>query len=278
MKNILAGFRLKEMNKSGMIKLMSELLLHLDNWGWEPLTPVNIGDQREQMRVTICFKYSRQVGRSARSGEKALASLDVPQKVSSCSVEFTGRMMIFYNVPATVLADIVITSSSELSGVSAGVVSVLSDYISLRLPIISRPSVFVEFLPRRLALRSLPSDVIGCFSKAGYNLSVTINLSDTDSVFFFILDKSRSEDIRQLTKQVAGLGLKDSLTPFQPIVKRRKSSFFRSFNDRASLRMRLQRSLKKKRGLNVEWYQQKNQDCGTDWEDVEDEDLPSSSM
>ena len=122
------------------------------------------------------------------------------------------------------------------------------------------------------------SDVIACLSKAGFKLSIVINLSETDSVFFFIIDRQKcSQDIRQLNKQVAGLGLKDSLSPFQPIVKRRKSSFFRSFNDRASLKRRMQRSLKRKFGFEIEkvrWFQQTCSDSGTDadYEDVEEEE------
>ena len=108
-------------------------------------------------------------------------------------------------------------------------------------------------------------------------MSIVINLSETNSVFFFILDRQKgSKDIRQLNKQVAGLGLKDSLSPFQPIVKRRKSSFFRSFNDRASLKRRMQRSLKRKFGFDrekVRWFQQTCSDSGTeaDYEDIEEE-------
>ena len=256
------------MNKSVMIKFLSELLLHLDNSGWEPLTPVNIGDQVKQMIVTICFK------RSGPRKKIVGTSIDVPQRVSCCSVEITDSQIIFYTVPATVLADIIITSSSDLAGVSSGVVSIISDYITLQLPIISRPSVFLQFRPRHETRRnsSLKSDIIGCFSNAGYNLSIVISLNHNDSVFFFILSRSSSGEVRQLTRQVAGLGLKDSLSPFQPIVKRRKSSFFRSFNDRASLRKRLERSLKRKFGLNVgqvDWYQRNSSNLSTDWEDVE---------
>ena len=122
------------------------------------------------------------------------------------------------------------------------------------------------------------SDVIACLFKAGFKLSIVINLSETDSVFFFIIDRQKgSQDIRQLNKQVAGLGLKDSLSPFQPIVKRRKSSFFRSFNDRASLKRRMQRSLKRKFGFDrekVRWFQQTCSDSGTDgdYENIEEEE------
>ena len=122
------------------------------------------------------------------------------------------------------------------------------------------------------------SDIIACLSKAGFKLSIVINLSETNSVFFFIIDRQKgSQDIRQLNKQVAGLGLKDSLSSFQPIVKRRKSSFFRSFNDRASLKRRMQRSMKRKFGFDrekVRWFQQTCSDSGTDgdYEDIEEEE------
>ena len=274
---------MKKMNKTGMIKLISELLLHMQNSGWEPLTPITIGDRDKKMAVTICFKHLESVPPNQKCSVPQ--SMDVPQRVSTCSIEISGRLMMFYNVPATVLADILITFSSELAGVSAGVVSVLSDYISLEVPVISVPSVFVEFKPNSSALRNLSdkSDVIACLSNAGYRLSIVINLSDSDSVFFFIIDSHRSKDVRQLTKQVAGLGLRDSLTYFQPIVKRRKSSFFRSFNNRESLKRRLQKSMKRKFGHNkgkVEWYQQTSTDIGTDceYEDIELEDLQAKKL
>lgn len=150
------AFRMKRINKSGMIKLISELLVHLHSSGWEPLTPVTIGSTLKNMSVTICFKYKGHLQRANANLRCAggTRSLDVPQATSSCSIEFRDKMMIFYSVPATVLADLVTTCSSDLAGVSAGVVSIISDYIALKLPVISRPSVFVEFLPRSSAMRN----------------------------------------------------------------------------------------------------------------------------
>ena len=146
------AFRMKRINKSGMIKLLSELLVHLHSSGWEPLTPVTIGNHLKNLSVTICFKQKGNLQR-ANANLKSL-SLDVPQAISSCSIEFSDEMMIFYSVPATVLADLVTTCSSDLAGVSAGVVSIISDYIALKLPVISRSSVFVEFLPRSSTMRN----------------------------------------------------------------------------------------------------------------------------
>ena len=151
------AFRMKRINKSGMIKLISELLVHLHSSGWEPLTPVTIGSRQRNMSVTICFKYKGNLQRDDASlrGAGGTRSLDVPQATSSCSIEFRDKTMIFYSVPATVLADLVTTCSSDLAGVSAGVVSIISDYIALKLPVISRPSVFVEFLRKPLRNRAL---------------------------------------------------------------------------------------------------------------------------
>ena len=150
------AFRMKRINKSGMIKLISELLVHLHSSGWEPLTPVTIGSELKNLSVTICFKYKghHQPAKANLKCSGGTRSLDVPQSISSCSIEFSGKMMIFYSVPATVLADLVTTCSSDLAGVSAGVVSIISDYIALKLPVISRPSVFVEFLPRPSTIRN----------------------------------------------------------------------------------------------------------------------------
>ena len=104
-----------------------------------------------------------------------------------------------------------------------------------------------------------------------------ISISNNISVYFFIMEKRKSNELRQLSKQKAGLGMRDSLVPFQPIVNRRKSSFFRSFNGRTSLRKRVQLSVIRKVGSiksgQQDWFKQTSTDIGTDseYEDIEDE-------
>ena len=70
----------------------------------------------------------------------------------------------------------------------------------------------------------------------------------TSRVFFFIksVDDNKAE-VRVPNNAGAGLGEKDTLSVYRPLLLRHKSSFFRSYNGKtASLRKKVQASLRKK--------------------------------
>ena len=95
--------------------------------------------------------------------------------------------------------------------------------------------------------------IIACLVRERYTLSMTINMDATSRVYFFIRDKeadaSRRTEIRMPNMAAgAGLGEKDTLSVYRPILIRSKSSFFRSYHGRSgpSMRRKVISSLRKK--------------------------------
>jgi hypothetical protein len=95
--------------------------------------------------------------------------------------------------------------------------------------------------------------IIACLVRERFTLSMTINMDATSRVYFFIRDSeadaSRRSEIRMPNMAAgAGLGEKDTLSVYRPILVRSKSSFFRSYHGRSgpSLRRKVISSLRKK--------------------------------
>ena len=270
------------------IKLLSEILLHLHNRGWNPLTPITIGSNEKRM-ITICFEkredahlqlagfYRRISSQSHASDHQSASSLDTPLETLCCSVECHGASLILHSLPATVISDLVSVYIADIIAVSSGVMSVIQDYIENDLPVVQGNIKYIQL--RKQSGPENKTNIIACLSRAGFKLSVVISISSTISVYFFIMEKRKSDQLRQLSKQKAGLGMRDSLVPFQPIVNRRKSSFFRSFNGRTSLRRRVEQSVIRKVGpikaAQTDWFRQTSTDTGTDseFEDIEDDNV-----
>lgn len=238
--------------------------------------------------ITICFEkredahlqhaglYRRISSHSTASGDHPSApSIDTPLETLCCSVECHGTSLILHSLPATVISDLVSVYLADITAVSSGVMSVIQDYIEQDLPVVQGNIKYIQL--RKQSGTENRANIIACLSRAGYNLSIVISISNNISVYFFIMEKRKSNELRQLSKQKAGLGMRDSLVPFQPIVNRRKSSFFRSFNGRTSLRKRVQLSVIRKVGSiksgQQDWFKQTSTDIGTDseYEDIEDE-------
>ena len=290
-KNLTYAFKVKTMNKITMIKLISEILIHLHKRGWNPLTPVTMGNEEKNMIITICFEKTsdslsnRRPSLFSIESNNKKSSVYVPQETLCCSIECNGQTMTLHSLPATILSELVNTCQEDILSVSTGVMSIISDYVSHNIPVINANSLLIKFKRNRKKNETDDGSnqhMIACLSRAGYKLSVVIYFGAKRAVYFFIVDRKHSEELRQLNKQVAGLGLKDSLTSYQPIVNRRKSSFFRSFNGRASLKRRVRLSLHRKlrressktMSKKPEWYQQTSTDIGTDceYEDLLDDD------
>ena len=120
--------------------------------------------------------------------------------------------------------------------------------------------------------------IIACLAQEGYKLSMVINMNTTSRVFFFIKDQEDSKEVRVLDMAGAGLGSKDTLSIYRPIVSRSKSSFFRSFKRKPSLSKRIRASLRKKVNrksskplremtdstevTDIAWWQQTSTDSG----------------
>ena len=289
-KNLTYAFRVKTMNKVTMIKLISEILIHLHKRGWNPLTPVTMGNDEKKMMITICFEKSSSLRKSSLfsiTSNNKRGNVIIPQETLCCSIECNGQTMTLHSLPATVISELVTICQDDILAVSTGVMSIISDYLSHDIPVINANGLLIKFKRNQKKNKTEDNNtsnhhIIACLSRAGYKLSVVIYFGAKRSVYFFIVDSKHSEELRQLNKQIAGLGLKDSLTSYQPIINRRKSSFFRSFNGRASLKKRVRQSLHRKLrrdssksiSKKLEWYQQTSTDIGTDceYEDLDDND------
>jgi len=109
---------------------------------------------------------------------------------------------------------------------------------------------------RTKAKERLQMAIIACLMREHYTLSMTINMDATSRVYFFIRDPDGDASGRRRQTEVrvpnmaagAGLGEKDTLSVYRPILVRSKSSFLRSYHGRSgpSLRRKVISSLRKK--------------------------------
>ena len=285
-RNITYAFKIKKMNKTNMISLLSNLLFTLYQNGWDPLAPVDVGKENKKTLTTICFRKRPKISGSFKSLRSRLSMLGTStDKESSCfCLElYQHSILVFHSVPNSVLAELVTTANyaQGIAGVSRAVFSVISDYSRMRYPVMaSQPGQGEERwvklagledcqLEDGVAVDNIEISIIACLAKFGYKLSIPINWDMFTRMFFFIMDMDDSKEVRQQSKSMAGVGSKDSLTIYRPIIKRSRSSFFRSFDNRAELKRRITTSLQKKirtESKKPAWFQQTSTDIGTDYE------------
>ena len=128
---------------------------------------------------------------------------------------------------------------------------------------------------KKEATRRFEISIITCLAEEGYKLSMAINMDTTSRVFFFIKGQEDTKEVRVMDMAGAGMGSKDTLSIYRPIVSRRKSSFFRSYKRNTSLSKRIRVSLRKKvnrksskplaenrEETETAWWQQTSTDSG----------------
>merc|ERR1719317_433951 len=104
-------------------------------------------------------------------------------------------------------------------------------------------------------------------------------MDTTSRVFFFIKSVTdHSAEVRVPNNAGAGLGEKNTLSVYRPLVLRHRSSFFRSYNGKNfALHRKVQASLRRKTmarkdvqssNRQTEWWQQTSTD-NSDYEDIE---------
>jgi hypothetical protein len=151
------------------------------------------------------------------------------------------------------------------------------------------------------AKERLQMAIIACLMRERYTLSMTINMDATCRVFFFIRDPAEGGNSARRRTEVrvpnmaagAGLGEKDTLSVYRPILIRSKSSFLRSYHGRSgpSMRRKVISSLRKKavgrpqsrqqqptstsaamtykpQQAEPAWWQQTSTDVSSDHEDI----------
>ena len=314
------SFKLKVEGRHCMIQLVADTLLSLYQAGWEPMTPMDMGLRtKEQQTVTgpqttICFK--RRDGFSGKASSEDFGSTySLLSKMGSsvdgensclCLEIFQSNYLGFHDASNTVLHELVTTIQKEWSpgirGVSMGVASVITDYTSNMPPVLtSHPHLREE---RYLQLEGRPWEgsqdqgatenlqlaIIACLTREGYKLSMDINMEAHSRVFFFIRDtEEQTGEVRIPNMTGAGLGEKDTLSVYRPMIVRSRSSFFRNCHGRtnASVRKKVRASLRRKavsrEGGKVAggvmsykpmtstpaWWQQTSTDVSSDQEDEE---------
>ena len=155
--------------QSSLIKLISELLLHFYKRGWDPLTPVTMGNTEKTIITTICFER-RQFWPNRKASIYSVTSssnIDTPKEILCCSFVFDGTVMTLHSLPSTVLAELVNTCHNDIVAVSAGVMSIISDYMTHNLPVIDENTLVIKFRPRKKGSIEDKSNIIACLSKAG---------------------------------------------------------------------------------------------------------------
>ena len=127
----------------------------------------------------------------------------------------------------------------------------------------------------------LQTAIIGCVTKLGYRLSMDITLDIATNTRVFFLIKTCTDDTGCLVtvpnNSGAGLGEKETLCVYRPLLVRHKSSFFKSYHGKSeSFRKKLRASMRRKVMARNEvqekekketleqpaWWQQVSTDCG----------------
>ena len=129
----------------------------------------------------------------------------------------------------------------------------------------------------------LQTAIIGCVTRLGYRLSMDITLDVATNTRVFFLIKTSGDAKGSLVtvpnNSGAGLGEKETLCVYRPLLVRHKSSFFRSYHGKSgSFRKKLRQTMRRKvlrgdaeggalatrqpvTGTEPAWWQQVSTDC-----------------
>ena len=294
------SYSVRESGRHCMIQLVADTLLCLYKTGWQPMTPIEVGIQKpEKHQTAVCFRRLRDTSEAGSSEYKDRAS---EEDSCLCLETYDDTYLGLHNVSNQVVLDIVMTIqqhwSPGIQGVSTGVVSVISDYCHNTPPTLPQYSASHTLkiiklsgrpwavhaqegkdLEDTISAENLQVSIVACLSKQGYTLGMDINMDTTSRVFFFIKSVTdHSAEVRVPNNAGAGLGEKNTLSVYRPLVLRHRSSFFRSYNGKNfALHRKVQASLRRKTmarkdvqssNRQTEWWQQTSTD-NSDYEDIE---------
>ena len=265
------------------------------------MTPMDMGQKTvEGLTSSICFRH--------RTGSflAAVNTRNTKYKVHRClSLETVEQNIIrFMNVSNPLLLELVTTIQREwlpgIRGVSMGVASVITDYTTNMPPVLAtHPQlrderyIQLEGSPWQagqedpMATESLQLAIIACLTREGYRLSMDINMEPKSRIFFFIRNLMSLRTVRIPNKSGAGLGEKDGLTVYRPMVVKSRSSFLGKYAalpryNKRKTSQKAQTSLRRKsatRPVRVmgykpvqdgAWWQQTSTDVSFEKEDSED--------
>ena len=274
------SYRLKVNGRHCMIQLVADFLLSLYQAGWEPMTPIDMGIKKSETgegpQTAICFrrKYDAEDREIYGSNFSLLSHTGASKEGDNnclCLETYKENYLGFHDVTNTVLYEVVNTIQKEwqpgIKGVSMAVSSVICDYTTTMPSVLPGHPEVQEAKYLQLEgnpwsqetqegrnfeesekAEKLQLSIIACLSREGYKMSMAINMDTTSRVFFFIKDREESKgEVRIPNMAGAGLGEKDTLAVYRPMIVRSKSSFFRTCNGKtASVRRKVRASLRKK--------------------------------
>ena len=189
------------------------------------------------------------------------------------SLFFRNTYVGFHNVNNNNLLDLVQTIQDVwdpgVVGVSDGVMSVIKDYCRPSPPLLSGYSLDIQ-QNKFLKLSSLKYKqeedselykykhqdslfraLVACLTKAEYKLGMDVSFDSSSRIFFFMKTQELkvNKEIKLPNMIGAGLGEKEDLAVYRPLLKRQKSSFLRSFRSKPNvtkLRREVKASLRRK--------------------------------
>ena len=87
--------------------------------------------------------------------------------------------------------------------------------------------------------------LVACLTKEEYKLGMDVHLDRDSRIFFFMktCESRLTREVRLPGMVGAGLGEKESLAVYKPMLKRQKSSFLRSFRKKPTVSNRLRRQV-----------------------------------
>lgn len=175
-------------------------------------------------------------------------------------------------------------------GVSDGILSVIADYCHPSPTLLSGYSLeiqqnkFLKLAPVQVGPHqdeelikhqneeNLYRGIVACLAKFGFKLGMDVNFDAESRIFFFMKNGDANKEIKLPNMLGAGLGEKESLAIYRPLLKRQKSSFLRSFKNKPNvsrLRREVQASLRRRAvrvssgsggGEELSWWQQSSID------------------
>ena len=276
--SMIYNIKISHTSRQSKIHLLGDLLVSLLHSGWQALSPFEIETKKKGRQTAICFKKNYYVDEKMKMSDLNWLCLE------ACH----GSFIMMHNVSNIVLADLVGTADEYwgVQGVSMTVSSVIRDYSSVKYEVLN--SAPVDILDNFIKLEGHPWQgdtdeleefMIATLAQSDYKLHMAVNMDTGSKIFYFIRGERKSNEVYQYNKAGAGIGSKQSLAVYRPLVKRSKSSFFRSFENKESLRKKVKGNQKKKNKKENStknrckdaWFKETSVDVATDYED-EDED------
>jgi len=285
-------YKMNECGRHTMIQLVADSLMILYKSGWQPLTPINVASKSKKQKMSRSAKTLSQVAICFVKNEDLLStSSDTTNDGCLCIETYRNTYVGFHNVNNNNLLDLVQTIQDVwdpgVVGVSDGVMSVIKDYCRPSPPLLSGYSLDIQ-QNKFLKLSSLKYKqeedselykykhqdslfraLVACLTKAEYKLGMDVSFDSSSRIFFFMKTQELkvNKEIKLPNMIGAGLGEKEDLAVYRPLLKRQKSSFLRSFRSKPNvtkLRREVKASLRRKATLrsssSTPWWQQSSID------------------